>query len=337
MKNSYVTFLALLALSVLSTSCGDAAGKKVSDSNSKTTQFMEASKTAIKNLGEALDAQAFITSSCGATGLPSVAFGTGNYYVDAFPCALKTDSKNFQTLQGIMSVYSGLLCAIEDQVTFNYANSATTHNITISATDSCLSGISLGSAGSFAIQVIEQSISGNWDFKITIDLPSSGMNASYSGKRMYVYLRENGQEKGIKVSIGTYVSAGNSHNNFTGLFLAQDLSTNTFRFDMYSENKHQRGVMTSTNSDFSSIVSFFGAHSAASNQVMSYYSGGGTYKYQATPGAVCFPGGDCALAGAPGTDFADFFTNSGVLTSSLVNDTAGVLTFTNSAPAQFFP
>ena len=334
----YVTFLALSGLLVLATSCGEAAGKKLASSNSKTTQFLETAKTAVNNFGNALDSQAFVESTCGATGLPSVSFGTGAYYIDAFPCALKTDSKNFQTMQGIMSLYSGIMCAIEDQVSFNYAASETTHNVTIDSIDPCLSGLSFGTNGTFPVVVKEQSLTlANFSYKISIDFPNSGVGAEYLGKRMYVYLRENGSETGAKISMGSYVSAGNSHTNFTGLFLNLNSSTNTFWFDLYSSNKHHRGVMVSGVSDFSSITSFYGAHATSPSQVMSYYANMSTYKYQATPGSVCYPGGDCALAGAPSTDFADFSNNATVLTTRFVNNTDGVLTFTNALPTQFLP
>lgn len=336
----YVTFLALSGLLVLATSCGEAAGKKLASSNSKTTQFLETAKTAVNNFGNALDSQAFIESTCGATGLPSVGFGTGNYYIDAFPCALKTDSKNFQTIQGIMSLYSGIMCAIEDQVSFNYATSVTTHSVTIDSLDACLSGISLGGTGTYALIVKEQALTlSDFSYKISIDFPTSGVGAAYLKKRMYILLRETGSRTGIKVSIGTYNSGTNTDSNFTGLMADLDASTNTFRFDMYSEQKHHRGVMMSSNSDFSNISTFYGAHSSglSSTQVVSFYAASGSYQYHSVSGDCGGSSGTCGNAAQPSTVFSDLGSNTSTLTSRLTSNTGGVLTFANALPTDFLP
>ncbi len=333
----YVTFLALFGLLALSTSCGDAAGKRLESSNSKTTQLLQQGKTAVSNFASALDNQAFAPASCNTTtGLPTVAFNTGNYNIDAFPCALKTDTKDHLTIQGYMSLFSGLLCAIEDAVDFNYANSITTHNVTINSLNSCLSGVALGGSGTYNLVVKEQSLiaPSNWSYKISIDFPIN--SGKYSSKRMYILIRESGNKKTIKTSIGTFNGTTNL-DDFLGLIMDIDTSVNTLRFDFYSDKKHQRGVMVGSDSDFSGISTFYGAHYASTGwgggEILGYYANSSAYQYNAIPGNVC--NGACNATLAPSTNFSTFSANG--LQTRLTGTTDADLTFNTALPTQFLP
>ncbi|GEM_PF-6596958 len=258
MKSLSVTFLALLGLSVLAVSCGEDTAKKLSSSNSKTTQFLESTKTAVTNIAQSLDNLSF-AASCTAAGTPTAGSLSDAYNKDAFPCALGTDTKDFNTPKEIMSVFSGLMCAIENQVPFNYNTSVTTHTLVLDRLDSCLSGLSFTNANSFTVVVKEQALINNstWTYKITVDFSNEvGMSLVYASKQVVIYLRENGNETATKVSIGT---AGNP--NFLGMAIQEDSSTNTLRFDMMAENKHFRAVVEGSSASYNGINSMRGAHS----------------------------------------------------------------------------
>lgn len=336
MQNGYVTFLALLALSILSVSCGDAAGKKVSDSNSKTTQFLEATKTNLTNISQTLDNQNFV-ASCDATGIPDSSTLSTTYNNDAFPCALGTDTKNFNSPLGIMSVASGIMCAVEDIVDFNYSTSTTTHTVTISGTDPCLNGVSLGIAASYQLTVKEEALLNNssWTYKISIDFPASG---TYSNKRMYIYLRDASTTKAIKVGLGT--RTGNSDNSdFLGLILDQNNTAKIIRMDMVSNLRHYRTYIQSPSSDYSGISTFYGAHSVTSGGgVLSYYASAVTYQFKATSGSTCSSNPNCDLAEDPGLGFSTLSAgNLATFSNRLTSSSDGVLTFTTSVPNNFSP
>lgn len=337
MKNAYVTFLALLALSMLSTSCGDSAAKKTSDSNSKTTQFLEASKTNLTTVSQTLDNQNFV-ASCDATGIPSATSLSATYNYDAFPCALGTDTKNFNSPLGIMSVASGIMCAVEDIVDFNYSTSTTTHTVTISGTDPCLNGVSLGIAASYQLTVKEEALLNNssWTYKISIDFPASG---TYSNKRMYIYLRDATTTKAIKVGLGT--RTGNSDNSdFLGLILDQDNAANIIRMDMVSNLRHYRTFIQSSSSSFNGISTFYGAHSVTSGGgVVSYYANAVTYQYKATSNSTCSASPACTGSTPdPGLGFSTLSVgNLATFSNRLTSSSDGVLTFTTSVPNNFSP
>jgi hypothetical protein len=334
MTSRYVTFLALLGLLVLPISCGDAGGTKLTSSNSKTVQMLESARSSFVNFGAALQSQS-ATPTCTGTGLPTVAFGTGSYYLQAFPCAFKIDSKNPETILGTISFYSSVMCAIEDQVKFNYATSATTHSVTLDALDPCFSGISLGGGnGTYPVVVQERALLGgasNWSYKITVDLPNNaGLNPAYSGKKITIFIRDGGNKTGIKVSMGS-----NGGGDSLGLFLDTDTTTNTFRFDLYSGSdlKHHRGVMTSNDSRYSSIAVFYGAHSVGSGSpVLNFKATSGVNSYQSTTGDCL----NCAgLTPAPALAFSNFAT--GDLSGRLQSEGDAPLTFNTALPDQFLP
>lgn len=334
----YVTFLALFGLLTFASSCGDAAGKRLSSSNSKTTQLLLESKTAINNFASALENQSLVSASCNSTtGLPTDTFATGNYNIDAFPCALKTDTKNHLTIQGMMSLYAGLLCAIEDTVDFNYSNSITTHNVTLDSLSSCLSGLSLGGTGIYNLVVKEQTLvaPSNWNYKISIDFPSN--SGIFSNKRMYVLIRELGAKKTIKISFGSF-NGTNNLDNYLGLMTDIDTLTNTLRFDFYSDYKHHRGVLVGSDSNFNNVVSFYGAHYASNGwggtQILGYYANSNSYQYNAVPGNVCNGACNSTIA-ATNSSFSTFSANA--LQTRLTGTSDADLTFNTALPDQFLP
>ncbi len=334
MKNSYVTFLALLALSVLSTSCGDAAGKKLGSSNSKTTQFLRATSGHLDNFSQAMD-NISGTSTCDpVTGFPTATLFSDLYNTQSIPCTLKTNTiQSFNTVRGIMSLFSGLMCAIEDQVDFNYAPSVTTHSVTLDSLDPCLSGLSFGSAGTYSLVVKEQSLTlSNWSYKISIDF-STG---TYAGKRMYVFIREDGNRIGMKISIGTVIAGVDT--DFTGLFIDRNDGSNVIRLDMISNLRHNRAYIQGGNSEYSSIGIFYGAHSATSGGgVVSLLTASNSTKYRATTGNTC-SSPDCTGVTNPSLNFSNFSAgNLSNLTTYLTDNTNGVLSFSNASPDFFFP
>lgn len=331
MMKLYVTFLALSGLLVLASSCGDAAGKRLDSSTSKTTQFIQSSKTALSNFSQALS-NISGSPTCAASGLPTAAAFSNAYNLQAIPCTLNTNTQNFNSVNGILTLFSGLMCAIEDQVDFNYNSAITTHTVTIDALDSCLTGVSLGGLANYTVTVKEQALTlSSWSYKISVDFTSG----TYSGKRMYIFIRETGNTTGMKISLSGLGTPDAGH---MGLFIHRDDSSNIFRFDMMANNIHNRGYIQAGNSEYSSIGTFFGAHSAQSaGGVVSLTSSSSATKYIALSGTTC-SSPDCAGVTNPSTNFSTFDAgNLSNLNTYLTDSTNGVLSFTNASPASFFP
>lgn len=243
-----VVFLLLLGMSACS-SDKDSSG---------TNAIFDKATNAVASVSDAVDASTFAPAGCSSGAPTSSSPGDAAYAGELVYCALNSNSKSPDTIQGSYFLVSAVLCAVEKQISFVYDASPTDHDgVTFNESDSCFgtdgfdADESGDTTGTVLLSMQDQALTGSgYDYSISLQLGAPMYNNSNEPNVIF-YLKDS---DGI-LAARIYQGAGESLFEFV-----INTNNNTFYYENrdYDNQRHIRlsaeGVLSPTGS-FTSVTS----------------------------------------------------------------------------------
>lgn len=251
MLNTKLKHILLCLSSIAFGACSGAGGSSSGSSELSQIQAAFSSATgAVTSIYSGFTAFSSITCASGAptSSTPGDAAFAGE---DAY-CALNTNTKSPDTIQGSYFLVSALLCAAEKQISFVYDTAPTTHNgLIIDENDSCFGQGGFDGSGdaatTFQISLQDKAMTvGDYDYFVGIEL-----GPTYTAPNVSFYLKDS---SGI-VAARIYSAA------FDYIFeFVMDSNTGKFYYENkdYGQDRHIRlaatGTFSTTTGSFSSVT-----------------------------------------------------------------------------------
>lgn len=215
-----IIFWAIVPFLILS--CGSDSKK-----DNSANGFFKRAETAVASAYSEINAANFVDPTCNNSGEPtSSAIGSIAYAREKAFCGLNQNSQSPDTVQGSFFLVSKVLCAVEKQISFEYAATPTNHNaISFAENDDC-----------FAPNGFDSDGNGNVNGTVLVSLQDVALSGTGS---LYDYFI--GLQLGVSVYDNSAVPAVQFYLKDSGGILAarvyQQLNQNIFEFVINSNTE----------------------------------------------------------------------------------------------------